>query len=169
MDLDLVRQLSEQDINDLSDALIQVVQGGASLGFLRDITTTTASGYWHELENNIGGNLLLIVAREAGQIVGSVQLEKCTKPNGLHRAEVQKLFVLPQFRRRGVASILMQRVESLALENDIQLLVLDTQSGSGAETLYQRLGWLKSGEIPNYALSPDGELFGTSYYYKQLN
>ena len=48
------------------------------------------------------------------------------------------------------------------------LLVLDTQAGSGAEIVYQKLGWQRAGEIPNYAASPDGALHGTAYYFEPL-
>ncbi|MDC3945694.1 GNAT family N-acetyltransferase, partial [Pseudomonas aeruginosa] len=48
------------------------------------------------------------------------------------------------------------------------LLVLDTVSGSGAERLYLKVGWTRVGEIPDYALMPDGALCPTTYFYKRL-
>ena len=38
-----------------------------------------------------------------GRIAGSVQLDYDTPPNQPHRAEVRKLLVHPDFRRRGIA------------------------------------------------------------------
>jgi hypothetical protein len=46
--------------------------------------------------------------------------------------------------------------------------VLDTATGSGAENFYVQCGWEK-GEIPRYALMPDGELTATSLFYKFLS
>ncbi|RDT63160.1 GNAT family N-acetyltransferase, partial [Klebsiella pneumoniae] len=48
------------------------------------------------------------------------------------------------------------------------VLVLDTSTGSGAETFYQRAGWQKAGEIPRYALMPNGDMTATSMFYKFL-
>ncbi|MWL74802.1 GNAT family N-acetyltransferase, partial [Escherichia coli] len=48
------------------------------------------------------------------------------------------------------------------------VLVLDTATGSGAETFYTRTGWQKVGEIPRYALMPGGEMTATSVFYKFL-
>jgi hypothetical protein len=48
------------------------------------------------------------------------------------------------------------------------LLVLDTVTGSDAERLYRRLGWQRCGEIPGYALWPDGRPCPTTVFFKQL-
>jgi hypothetical protein len=48
------------------------------------------------------------------------------------------------------------------------LLVLDTVTGGTAERLYARLGWTKTGVIPNYALFPDGRFCDTTIFWKQL-
>ena len=40
---------------------------------------------------------------------------------------------------------LMEELEVQARARDISVLVLDTSTGSGAETFYQRAGWQKVG------------------------
>ncbi len=144
------------------------VKSGASIGFLLDISVKIAMKYWKGRQSHLGGLLDLIVARDQGQIVGCVQVERCPKENGKHRAEVQKLFVNPNYRGRSLATRLMAEVEKVSIANGIQLLVLDTQTGSSAEKLYIKLGWQKVGEIPDFALSPNGECHATSYFYKQI-
>jgi hypothetical protein len=47
--------------------------------------------------------------------------------------------------------------------------VLDTISGSAAARLYERSGWEKVGDIPAYALMPDGEMAPTTVYTKRLS
>ena len=101
-------------------------------------------------------------------MVGAVQLSPCAKENGRHRAELQKLFVLRSHRGQGVASRLMAAAESFAGATGRTLLVLDTQAGSVAETVYRRRGWERAGEIPDFAATPQGELHPTVYYYKRL-
>jgi len=48
------------------------------------------------------------------------------------------------------------------------LLVLDTVTGSDAERMYTRCGWTRVGEVPNYALMPDGTPCSTTFFYKEL-
>ncbi len=62
----------------------------------------------------------------------------------------------------------MATLEDHAHKQGIRLLVLDTEAGSGAEEVYRKLGWSKSGVIPDYAVSPDGRLHPTAYYFKCL-
>lgn len=47
-------------------------------------------------------------------------------------------------------------------------LVLDTVTGSPAERLYARLGWERVGEIPRYALWPQGGFCSTTVFYRDL-
>jgi hypothetical protein len=48
------------------------------------------------------------------------------------------------------------------------LLVLDTATEGGASQLYETLGFILAGEIPDYALKPHGGLTGTKIYWKRL-
>lgn len=81
-------------------------------------------------------------------------------------ADVAKLLVHSRGRRQGIARQLMSALELEATAHGKSVLVLDTATGSGAEGLYQQCGWQKVGEIPRYALMPDGEMTATSVYYK---
>jgi acetyltransferase len=157
-------------IEPLGDLLIDAVHSGASVGFLAPVARATADRYWQGIFAALGAgdDVLLWVAEAQGKVVGSVQLALCPKENGRHRAEVQKLFVHTSARGKGFATLLMQAVEAEAQVRQRSLLVLDTLLGSHAETVYRRLGWSRAGEIPDFAASPDGELFPTVYYYKRL-
>jgi hypothetical protein len=46
--------------------------------------------------------------------------------------------------------------------------VLDTVTGGDAERLYARLGWQRVGEIPEYALWPNGGHCSTTVFYRRL-
>lgn len=145
----------------LSELLIDSVHNGASVGFLAPLTKETAEKYWQKIFAALNDGLALWVAESDGQVVGSVQLDPCQKQNGRHRAEIQKLFVLKAFRGQGISSQLMAAAETFARNDKRTLLVLDTLSGTFAETVYQHLGWQKAGEIPQYAATPDGVLHAT--------
>lgn len=149
--------------------LIDAVDSGASVGFLAPLSASDARAYWAGVAAAVAaGSQRLFVARQAGRLVGSVQLELALRANGRHRAEVQKLFVLRSARGQGVARRLMATLEDDARAQQRTLLVLDTRPGDAAEQLYRRLGYVFAGTIPAYALSSRGTLDATAYYYKRL-
>jgi ribosomal protein S18 acetylase RimI-like enzyme len=154
-----------EDINQLSELLVMVVEGGASIGFLPPMKLSDAEGYW---ENLLGPEVILFIAKIGEEIVGSVQLHLCTKQNGKHRAEIGKLMTNPNFRRRGIGRVLMQAAEERAKQEGITLLILDTREGDPSNNLYHAKGYIESGQIPNYAKSANGELHTTVFYYKIL-
>ena len=99
---------------------------------------------------------------------GEAGLIRAEQEHGRHRGEIQKLFVLTASRGRGISRQLLETAEAAASLQGRTLLVLDTEAGSPAESVYQHLGWQKAGEIPDYAANPDGHLRATAYYYKRL-
>ncbi|WP_228485571.1 GNAT family N-acetyltransferase [Thermaerobacillus caldiproteolyticus] len=156
----------EEHIDELSELLIQVVEDGASIGFLPPLKLSDAKKYW---ENVLTPEVILFVAKINNQIVGSVQLHLCTKQNGGHRAEIAKLMTHPNYRRNGIGRSLMQKAEERAKQEGRSLLVLDTREGDPSNHLYASIGYIQAGRIPNYAKSASGELHATIFYYKILS
>lgn len=152
----------------LHHLLEDAVHGGASIGFVLPLADEVVAAYWREVRASLAGSRFLWIATEGDAVVGSVQLSRCEKPNGRHRAEVQKLMVLRAARGRGVASRLMEALEAHARALDLRLLYLDTETGSEAESVYRHLGWIRAGDIPDYASRPDGTLHPTTHYFKLL-
>lgn len=155
-------------IDGLAELLIDSVSNGASVGFLNPVTSNTAKTYWQQVLSTPEEELVVWIAEQEKMIVGSVQLALCPKENGRHRAEVQKLMVHSTARGQRIASQLMQALETYALQSGRVVLVLDTEAGSPAESVYQHLNWHKVGEIPDYARNAAGQLHATAYYYKRL-
>lgn len=148
--------------------LTDVVHNGASVGFLAPLTPETAARYWQQVFADLGDGLQLWVAEADGEVVGTVQLAPSQKDNGRHRADVQKMLVRSDYRRRGIAAQLLATAEAHARTLGRTTLVLDTELGSPAEQMYQRLGWQRVGEIPQFAAQIDGRLISTVYFYKLL-
>ena len=63
---------------------------------------------------------------------------------------------------------LMTALEEVAREAGRTLLVLDTAADNAAG-LYTRLGYVRAGVIPQYALSSDGILESTQVFYRLLS
>lgn len=153
----------------LSLLLEDSVNNGASIGFLAPIEKNEVVNYWREVNSKlVQGNSRLWIAIQQGKIVGSVQLSLVSKKNGVHRAEVEKLMVLTSARKQGIATLLMNELEKFAREKDLRLLVLDTREGDVSELLYSKIGFVRVGVIPNFALSSNGSYDDTAIYYKKL-
>ena len=151
-------------------ALFQdAVHSGASLGFLPPFSAAEARGYWMDVADALANSgRVLWIATIDSRIAGTVQLDPAGKPNGRHRAEVIRLMVHSAHRRGGIARALMAALEAHARALGLTTLVLDTRAGDPSERLYQSLGWIKSGEIPEYVTNKRGELQATAVYYKLL-
>lgn len=161
--------LTPADLDALAETLMQSVALGASIGFILPFGFVQAQAFWQKLLPAFErGEKRLLVARVAGKIAGTVQLVVDQPANGIHRGDVVKLMVHPDGRRKGLACKLMTAVEALAREEGKTLLVLDTVTGSPAQTLYKNLGFTLSGTIPHYAMSTEGMLESTSVMYKVL-
>ncbi|MGE8152376.1 GNAT family N-acetyltransferase [Pseudomonas vancouverensis] len=153
----------------LIELLLDAVGYGASVGFMADLDAMQAHAYFDEVQDNLNkGSLLLWVVVKDEQVQASVQLSLCQKANGLNRAEVQKLLVRENARRRGLGQQLMEALEQAAVQYKRGLLFLDTEAGSPAEAFYQALGYTRAGEIPDYACDPTGRYKPTALYYKIL-
>jgi GNAT superfamily N-acetyltransferase len=72
-------------------------------------------------------------------------------------------------RRQGLGAALMRGAENAARARGRHLLVLDTVTGGDGARLYERLGWIRVGDIPAYALWPQGGYCSTTYYYRDLS
>ncbi|MGY6029470.1 GNAT family N-acetyltransferase [Phytobacter sp. AG2a] len=157
-------------IDELCDVLENCVQGGASVSFMLPFGREKSQAFWLNVVQSVkrGERMLLVDELEGEGIVGTVQLILDQPENQPHRADVAKLLVHDRARRKGVAGRLMNALETAARDNGKSVLVLDTSTGSGAETFYVNAGWEKVGEIPRYALMPDGEMTSTSVFYKIL-
>lgn len=155
----------------LADLLVDVVEGGASVGFMLPLSRKKATDFWRNAQASAGrGERLLLVAEDvaSGDIVGTVQVVLAMPDNGPHRADIAKMQVRRSARRRGLGAALMRAAEQAAREAGKTLLVLDTVTGSDAERLYSSLGWVRVGDIPSYALFPAGGLCSTTVFYKSL-
>jgi GNAT superfamily N-acetyltransferase len=163
---------SRETLAQLIALLTTCVQSGASIGFLAPLPVAEATAYWRKVFGDSAANhKSLLVARESadGPIVGSAQIAFETRANGRHRAEVQKVMVLPSHRRRGIAAQLMGAVEELAQRRGVTLLFLDTSEGhGGAREFYATIGYTYVGGIPGYALDPDGRPAKNAIFYKAL-
>ena len=162
---------SETDLNGLAAVLHAAVHAGASVSFVLPFSLADARAFWRDkVQPGVeDGQRVVLLARSEGEIVGTVQLILDTPPNQPHRAEVAKLLVLPDARRRGIGRALMSAIEDVARRERRTLITLDTRTGDMAEPLYLSMGYVTAGIIPRYAIDPHGQRFDpTTILYKEL-
>ncbi len=157
-------------IEPLAEVLLDCVEGGASVSFMWPLPRERALGFWRGVAEGVarGERVVLVAEDPGGAVVGTAQLILSQPDNQPHRADVAKMLVHRRARRRGLAQRLLTALEDEACREGKTVLVLDTVTGGDAERLYARGGWQRVGEIPNYALMPDGQPCATTYFHKQL-
>lgn len=160
----------ERESAALGEMLAEAVAEGAGLGFLPPVCREEAQAYWRGVARDAdAGARIVLLAKLGGRLAGTAQLELSLRPNGLHRAEVQKIMVASSFRRRGVARALLAALEREARARGRTTLHLDTFAHQDATRLYEECGWTAAGEIPAFARSAEGELRATRIYWKLLD
>ena len=132
------------------------VDSGAAVTFLPPLAIEQAAAWWRETLAGLEPHAVVLVARDAEGIVGTVQFQPAQARNQRHRAEVVKLLVHRRARRQGLGRALMLAIEAAARTAGLGLLTLDTKGGDPAEQLYRDLGWTAAGTIPGFAVDPDG-------------
>ncbi|AKJ31239.1 GNAT family N-acetyltransferase [Caldimonas brevitalea] len=154
----------------LADLLIDCVDGDASVGFMWPLPRERAMSFWRGVAEAVvrQERVVLVAEDPEGQIVGTVQLIVSLPDNQPHRGDVAKMLVHRKARRRGIAARLMAALDDAARRLGKTVLVLDTVTGADAQRVYERAGWQRVGDVPNYALMPRGGFCSTTFYYKHL-
>ena len=162
--------LDDARIEALADVLLDCVEGGASVGFMLPLSRDRALAFWRRVAQGVAaGERALLIAEDAEGLCGTVQLIFDLPENQPHRADLAKMLVHRRVRHQGLGAALMQAAEATARECGKTLLVLDAVTHGDAARLYESLGWTRVGDIPDYALFPQGGLCSTTVYYRKLD
>jgi len=166
----LAAPVSDADVSGLAALLVDAVESGAAVSFLAPLAPAQAERWWRAALGSSHPRAIVLVARDAAGIAGSVQLHPAWAPNQPHRGEIVKLLVHRRARRRGLGKRLMREVEDAARRDGFRLLTLDAKAGAEAERLYRRGGWTAAGTVPRYALDTDGRTpHDAIFFYKELS
>jgi GNAT superfamily N-acetyltransferase len=164
----LQRPPSASDLDGLAELLADAIDSGAGISFMRGLTVEQARDWWQTTIARADPRAVILVARDTQGIAGTVSMHPAWPPNQPHRADIAKLIVHRRARRQGVGRALMATIEAHARAAGFSLLTLDTVRGDAAEQLYTEAGWQRVGVIPDFALTPDGDLCDTVVFYKKV-
>jgi ribosomal protein S18 acetylase RimI-like enzyme len=162
-------RLSRENVEQLSDLLIETVANGGSVSFMHPLEPDVAAAFWTKsLTAADAGERVVLGALSEGQVVSTVTLLLDCPPNQPHRGEIAKMMTRVACRGQGLARSLMVEAERIACERGRTLLTLDTAEDEGAGPFYEKLGFTRAGVIPDYAYKPHGGLCGTIIYWKRI-
>lgn len=165
-----VEAFDDRELEGLCNVLEDCVRGGASVSFMLPMERAKSLAFWQGVAQSArqGERLVYIAEDGEGDVVGTVQVVWAQPENQPHRADVAKMLVHRKARRQGLGAALLTAAEQGALAAGKTLLVLDTVTDSDGWRLYSRQGWQRVGDIPDYALWPDGRMCPTTVFYKAL-
>jgi ribosomal protein S18 acetylase RimI-like enzyme len=153
----------------LSDLIIDTVANGGSVSFMHPLAPEQARAFWQaSLAAADRGERVILGAYDGSLLISTVTLLLDCPPNQPHRAEIAKMMTRMQYRGQGAARMLLQEAERIAAERGKTLLTLDTAEDEGAAGLYDKMGYHRTGVIPDFALKPYGGLTGTIIYWKKI-
>jgi ribosomal protein S18 acetylase RimI-like enzyme len=100
------------------------------------------------------GECTVFVAESDGRTVGFTLLYPLYSSLSQRRIWLlNDLYVLPEFRRHGVASQLLARAQSWGVETDADYLTLETAHDNPAQHLYEARGWKRDEQFLHYELT----------------
>ena len=154
----------------LADLLIETVANRGSIGFMHPVSPAKAVAFWGAaLEAAERGQRVVLGAFDGSVLAGTVSLLLDCPENQPHRGEIAKMMTAVRYRGRGVAGKLLREAERIAVERGRTLLTLDTAEQEGAAGLYEKMGYQRTGLIPDFALMPYGGLTGSIVYWKRIS
>lgn len=103
------------------------------------------------------------------EVAGTVGLSIPPHETGPQRCGLEKLFVSPRHRQKGIARTMIRELERMARQLGRWSVILGTEVDSAAELVYRRLGFTQLAIIRQHGVSPvDGHLTDEISFHKDL-
>ncbi|NCT41729.1 MAG: GNAT family N-acetyltransferase [Alphaproteobacteria bacterium] len=167
--VELLEELSNNDLNDLCDATDDAIEGGGGFGWIALPNRERLEGYWRGVLAMPARTLF--VARLDGVICGTCQLWKPPAQNEAqaHAVQLTTNFVAPWARGHGLAKMLLEQAEAAALDDEFAVINLDVrETHTDAIKLYESMGYVQFGAHPYSVRLPD-QIVKSFYYYKVID
>ena len=166
--VETVDQLTERDINELSDAAESAILSGGGFGWLSPPPKSVMEDYWRGVQ--MIPERHLIIARLDKVIAGSCQMVRPPRNNEAQKfaCQLTTFFVAPWARGHGMAKMIVAEAEALAKSQGFSMINLDVRATQDrAIQSFEARGFSKYATNPFYAKVDDGYVPGL-YYHKEL-
>ncbi len=164
-----LEQISASDLNDLCDATDAAIEGGGGFGWVSLPARDSLERFWQGVLAMPAR--ILFVARLDGVICGTCQLWKPPAHNEAqsHCVQLTTNFVAPWARGHGLAKMLLEQAEKVALEEEFAVINLDVrETHEKAIALYESMGYVRFGTHP-YSVRLPEKIVKSFYYYKVID
>jgi ribosomal protein S18 acetylase RimI-like enzyme len=164
-----LESLNDGDLQDLCDATDAAIKGGGGFGWVELPAREALERYWQGVLAMPAR--ILLVARLDGVICGTCQLLEPPKNNEAqkHLVKLTTNFIAPWARGHGLAKMLLEKAEEVALEEGFAVVNLDVRETlEEAIALYENMEYVRIGVHPYYARA-EGKVLKGYYYYKVID
>ncbi len=159
----------EAHVGQLAQLLLDAHAAGMALGLAPSLTRVGAEDAWREVARALEpAERVQWAAFDGDRVLGAIHLARATAANGRHRAEIRRFVVAESSRGQGVGRALMDVAVKHARTLGLRLLWLSTHAETDADRIYPRLGWARSGEIPDYSVVPSGAVAANAFFYLRI-
>ena len=128
-----------------------------------------------DVKNNVFNNVKMMqqenlnweyfVAEQNKEIIGITYLKYSDSIVQSHIAELVSIVIAEEYRGKGVFKNIFKYIIKYLKEKQILKVVLSVRKRCIAETVYQKLGFIKYGELPKGIKDTTGFIDQVNYYY----
>ena len=150
--VELLSSLNNLDLADLCNITEEAIKAGGGFGWLKVPPRNILNNYWNGVI--IIQNRKLIVGRLDNAIAGTLQLVFQPQNNEAQNkiCSITSHFVAPWARGYGLAKAMIDKAESVGIENGASCVQLDVrETQEAAIQLFISKGYKQWGTNPNYA------------------
>jgi len=101
-----------------------------------------------DVEEMSRGNKVRLVAEINGEVIGNLEIFFSRHPLTFHIADISTVVVNPAFRRRGIATRMIESALQIAEEKKIEIVKIDVEAkNTPAIGLYRKVGFKEYGRL----------------------
>ena len=165
-------QIREIQVKDAAETVeyLKTVMGESNFlySYPEEITLTVEQEEKMIKEFNESEDILMIIAEIDGRLIASAQISRSKKMKMRHRGNVA-VTVLKEFWNLGIGKKMLLCLEDYAKEWGLTQIELDYFSGNKrGQILYEKLGFVKVGEIPEAFILKDGTRYNNITMVKSI-
>ncbi len=167
--VNMIKKFKAGELQELCKATEEAILQGIGFSWIKPPPRPNLENYWKGVLAMPQRNLF--IGTFDGAIAASIQVVFPNKSNeaSSFSASIDTHFVSPWARGHGLARLLLEAAEDLALKNGFRQILLEVRhTQERAIKLYESSNYIKWGSLPNYH-NVNNDLVAGNFYYKILN
>lgn len=108
------------------------------------------------------------VAELNNEVVGTIYLKYDNTSINKHMGELNSILVSNNHQGKGIFKSMFNYIIEFSKELGIEILLVSVRKRCISETVYQKVGFIKYGELPNGIKNEDGSYTDKVLYYYEI-